>query len=114
MQLLKNLISVIVLFVSVSSHAQTPVKTYSAQWKRVEDLVSQKNLPQSALVEVKKIYELAKKEKQNAQIIKAVIYMVGLQSDTRENSEVLSIKDIEKEISISKEPVVSIFKSLLA
>ena len=43
----------------------------------------------SAFAEVKKIYALAKKEKQDAQIIKALVYMAGLQRETREDNEML-------------------------
>ena len=40
--------------------------------------------------------------------------MTGLQSENREDNEVHSIREIEKEIVGSKEPVTSILKSLLA
>ncbi len=97
----------------MNAHGQGPVKKYDAAWKKVESLV-QKSLPKSALVEVKKIYQLAKKEKQDAQIIKSLLYIAGLQEETRENNEVFSIKEVEKEIEVSKEPVSSILNSLLA
>jgi len=98
----------------INGHTQGfPVKKYDAAWKKVESLV-RKSLPQSALAEVKKIYQLAKKEKQDAQIIKSLLYIAGLQAENRENNEVFSIKEVEKEIAGSKEPVSSIFNSLLA
>src|SRR5690606_16207259 len=90
-----------------------PVKTYDAAWKRVEDFVK-KNLPKSASAEVKKIYELAKKEKQDAQVIKSLVYLSFLQSENREDNQVTSIAEFEKEIASSKEPVRSILNSLLA
>ncbi|HJS55946.1 MAG TPA: alpha-2-macroglobulin family protein, partial [Chitinophagaceae bacterium] len=90
------------------------MKTYEKQWKKIEDLITKKKLPKTALTEVKKIYALAKKEKQDAQLVKAVVYMTGLQRETREDNEILSIKEMEKEIATAKEPVVSIFRSLLA
>jgi hypothetical protein len=116
MQPLKTLLSLAIsLLVVIScSYSQTPVKNYEKEWKRIDELNSKKNLPKSALAEVKKIYELAKKEKQDAQVIKAVVYMIGLQRETREENEALAIKDIEKEISVNKEPVVSILNSLEA
>jgi uncharacterized protein YfaS (alpha-2-macroglobulin family) len=97
---------------------QNPIKNYEKEWKRVEEL-TKKNLPKSALTEVKKIYDLAKKDgstgsPQDAQIIKSLVYMTGLQQENREDNEVLSIKEIEKEITTSKEPVTSILNSLLA
>jgi hypothetical protein len=96
----------------MDANSQT-VKTYDAAWKRIEDFVK-KNLPKSALQEVKKIYQLAKKEKQDAQVIKSLVYMTGLQNENRENNDVLSIAEIEKERSTSKEPVTAIFNSMLA
>ncbi|HEX7844537.1 MAG TPA: hypothetical protein VF476_01985, partial [Chitinophagaceae bacterium] len=98
---------------SIASFGQQPVKTYSKEWKQAEEY-AKKNLPKSALAEVKKIYTLAKKDGQDAQTIKALVYMTGLQSKTREDNEVLSIKEVEKEITTSKEPATSILKSLLA
>ena len=116
MQPLKTLSSLVILiFILITNgYSQTPVKTYQKEWKNVDDLITKKKLPKTALAEVKKIYALAKKEKQDAQIIKAVVYMVGLQRETREDNESLAIKEIENEIATAKEPVVSIFKSLLA
>jgi Bacterial Alpha-2-macroglobulin MG10 domain/Alpha-2-macroglobulin family/MG2 domain len=115
MQPLKILILLITLFhlSMINAHGQGPVKNYAAAWKKVEDLVK-KELPKSALTEVKNIYVQAKKEKQDAQIIKSLVYMTGLQQENREDNEVFSISEIEKETNISKEPVTSILKSLLA
>ncbi len=73
-----------------------------------------KELPGSALAQVKKIYHLAKKEKQDAQVIKALIYMTSLQGEMAENSETKAIADIEKEITTANEPAKSILNSLLA
>ncbi len=115
MKLVKTFFLLVTLFglFIVNANGQTPIKKYEAAWKRVETFVK-KRLPQSALTEVKKIYQLAKKEKQDAQVIKSLVYMPGLQSENRENNEIFSIKEIEKEIAGSKEPVSSILNSLLA
>src|SRR5258705_10837790 len=103
---------------SVNTNGQNPIKNYEKEWKKVEGFVK-KNLPKSALIEVRKIYNLAKKDgstdsPQDAQIIKALVYMTGLQQENREDNEVLSINEIEKESTTSKEPVTSILNSLLA
>ncbi|MBK8606914.1 MAG: alpha-2-macroglobulin [Chitinophagaceae bacterium] len=100
-------------FFSMISFSQNPIKNYEKEWKKVEDFVN-KGLPKSALTEVKLIYALAKKEKQDAQVIKSLVYMMGLQSENREENAVFSITEIEKEISSSKEPVTSILSSLEA
>ena len=100
------------VLMSLTSLSQ-PIKNYEAQWKKVNEYVS-KNLPKSALTEVKKIYEQAKKEKQEAQIVKSLVYSIGLQQQTREESEIAGIKEIEKEILLNKEPATALLKSLLA
>jgi len=116
MQPLKTLSSLVILIciLITNGYSQTPVKTYEKEWKKVDELITKKKLPKTALTEVKKIYALAKKERQDAQIIKAVVYMLGLQREAREDNESLAIKEIENEIATAKEPVVSIFRSLLA
>ena len=98
---------------SMSANSQNPIKNYEAAWKKVEAF-TEKGLPKSALEEVKKIYALAKSEKQDAQVIKALVYMTGLQSENREDNQVFSISEVEKEIATAKEPVSSILKSLSA
>ncbi|MEI9807364.1 MAG: hypothetical protein WDO16_05485 [Bacteroidota bacterium] len=105
-------ITFITLF-TMKAGSQQPIKKYEQEWKKAEDF-AKKGLPQSALAEVKKIYTLAKKEKQEAQVIKSLVYMTSLQSDTREDNDILAIKEIEKEISSSQQPASSILNSLLA
>ena len=107
-------------FFAMGTSGQSPVKDYAKEWKKVEDF-TKKQLPKSALEEVTKIYALAKKDKQDAQVIKALVYMTTLQAENREDNELFSIVEIEKEIATSlpagqagKEPVSSILKSLLA
>lgn len=97
----------------MNAKSQNTIKNYDAAWKKVEDFVK-KNLPKSALTEVKNIYALAKKENQDAQVIKSLLYITGLQTETRENNESFSITEIEKEIVTAKEPAKSILNSLLA
>jgi hypothetical protein len=109
---------IFIFFISLQTKAQPIVKNYEKEWKQVDAFVK-KELPKSALEQVKKIYQLAKKDgstgsPQDAQIIKALVYMTGLQQGITENSEVKSIADIEKEISTATEPAKSILNSLLA
>jgi uncharacterized protein YfaS (alpha-2-macroglobulin family) len=89
------------------------VKNYDQQWKKVAAFIDKK-LPKSALEEVRKIYALAKVQKQDAQLIKSLVYMTELQAENREDNQVFSIAELEKEIAGSREPVTAILKSLLA
>lgn len=115
LSLTKKLFLIISFFslFSLNARAQNPIKNYDKEWKKIDDFVK-KGLPKSALTEVKKLYSLAKQEKQDAQVIKSLVYMTGLQSENREDNEIFSISEVEKEIAVSREPVVSILKSLLA
>ena len=104
----------VVLFnLHLITSAQRPMINYDSAWKKVENLVS-KNLPKSALEQVKNIFSRAKSEKQDAQVIKSLLYIAGLQSQTRENNDVQSIKDFEKETGSSQQPVRSILQSITA
>lgn len=89
------------------------IKTYDNEWKIVENYINN-GLPSSALKEVKKIHQQAKSDNQDAQIIKSLIYASKLQQQNREDNPELSIKEIEQEVTTSKEPVTSILNSYLA
>jgi len=115
MSFIKSLLLCITLFTlsTMDINAQPNLKNYEKEWKNVE-AATNKGLPKTALEEVKKIYALAKAEKQDAQVIKALAYMTALQSETREDNEIFSVAEVEKEIIGSKEPVTALLKSLLA
>ncbi len=113
--LMKRLFLVNLLFFSFSTMLQAQPKfNYSTAWKKVDDLVNKKGLTESALKEVKTIYEAAKKEKNNGQLIKALVFRINLQQLKEEDADVKAIKEIEKEISISAEPVKSILSNFTA
>jgi len=116
MQPLKTVLSLFFVLgvLVITGNAQTPTKTYKKEWKYIDELIIKKNLPQTALTEVKKIYTLAKKEKQDAQIIKALVFLSLLQQDLREENESLSIKEFEKEMETATQPAKSLMYSLLA
>ena len=74
---------------SIKANSQATIKNYEAAWKKVGNF-TKKGLPKSALEEVKKIYALAKQDgstgsPQDAQVIKALVYMTSLQSENRED-----------------------------
>ncbi|HMC86247.1 MAG TPA: hypothetical protein VKI61_12015, partial [Chitinophagaceae bacterium] len=94
--------------------AQQKITNYTNLWKKVDSLSLKKGLTQSALEEVNKIYALAKKEKQDAQVIKALIYKMGLQDTKEDDEDIKSIIILENEIKTSIEPAKSILYSLLA
>ncbi|MEO5681139.1 MAG: alpha-2-macroglobulin family protein [Chitinophagaceae bacterium] len=94
--------------------AQKTMTSYDILWKKVDSLYSKKGLTQSALTEVNKIYTLAKKENQDAQLVKALLYQVNLQQTTEEQSGNKSIDKWQQEITSAAEPSKSILQSILA
>jgi len=94
--------------------AQIRQSDYETKWKVVDSLTSKKGLVQSALSEVNKIYALAKQEKNDVQIVRALIYRINLQETTREDAVQLTIADLEKEIAAASQPAQSILQSILA
>ncbi len=77
------------------------------------DSLSDLGLPKSALVIVEKIYDQARKEKNDPQYIKAVIYRLKLKADYREDPLPASIREVSAEIKGSWEPARQILYSIL-
>ena len=95
------------------SYSQSGRTDYDKRWKKIDSFINQR-LPKSALNEVRLLYALAKKEKKQDQLIKALIFTLSLQEETRENNAELSIIELEKEIT-SSDPVSSaILKNIVA
>ena len=101
-------------FLLLNATAQTPMNKYDKAWKKIDELISKKGLVQSALEEVNKLYNIAKTEKKEAQLIKALLYKMGLQERKEENGLIKNIEQVEKEIVASNEPVKSILNSINA
>ena len=108
-----SVLTIMFLFFSINSFAQVKNPDYAGQWKKTDELVN-KGLTKSALEEVQKIYITAKNDKNDPQIIKALLYQLTLTQNIEENANVKSIAIIEKEISHSKEPAKSILHSITA
>ena len=104
------------IFIFLFSFLQTNVfaqDNYSKQWKQVNEL-TKKGLTKSALDVTIKIYETAKKDNNDPQIIKALLYRITLGRNLEENANVKSITLIEKEIQSTRQPSASILNSILA
>ncbi len=110
---LRSIAVFILLLAAMPGYGQNAVKNYDAEWREVEEF-TKKGLPQSALREVNKIYGLAKKENQEAQVIKSLVYRLSLQAELREDYHDFAIKSLKEEIEAEKEPAKSILYALLA
>ena len=100
------------LFFSVQ--AQKPHFNYEEKWKQIDSLITKKGLTQSALQEVNNVYAYAKIEKNDAQLIKALLYKMNLQEAKWEDAEKINIADVENEIKVAGGPARSILQSILA
>ena len=87
---------------------------YDSAWKKVDNLINKDGLVKTALGEVDKIYVKARKEKNNPQLIKALVYQLNLSAATTENAETAQIQKIEKEIAGAGEPTSQILQSITA
>ncbi len=90
------------------------MNTYDSAWKKVERLLKQQGLVKSALAEVDNIYTQAKKEKNEAQLIKALIYKLQLTQDTSPEESTAEFSLIESEINTASEPAKQILQSIAA
>ena len=106
-------LSVVCLLFILPLSAQQKMTNYTTRWNKIDSLISKKGLIQSALQEVNNIYTLAKKEKQDAEVIKALLYKSSLEQQTDESGTKF-LAQWNKEISTSTEPVTSVLQSLLA
>jgi hypothetical protein len=86
---------------------------YEEQWKAVDKALNE-GLPKTALERVEVIYARAKRENNRPQVIKAISYRVALRAVTNEEDEVVLVRDLEKEIAESVQPVRAVLTSMLA
>ena len=111
----KHITTIIFLgFSFICVRAQNAPINYDTKWKKIDSLITKKGLTQSALQEVNNVYAYAKKEKNDAQLIKALLYKMNLQQANKEDAEKNNIAELEKETTTINEPAKSILTSILA
>lgn len=86
---------------------------YDAEWKVVDSLENQ-GLPESALKAVETIYTFAKTDKNDEQLIKAVIYKAKYINMVQEDAQVKAINLFAQETELATGVTKSIFQNLLA
>jgi hypothetical protein len=92
--------------------AQPPFN-YDNAWKKVETAFSQ-GKPKTAIEEIDKIYSQSKKDKNEAQQVKAIITKSEALNQIEEDSWLKNIKTFEQEIQSAHEPVKQILYSVTA
>lgn len=113
--LLKRILLVNLFLLSISTMLEAQNKfNYTAAWKKVYDLLNKKGLTESALKDVQLIYTTAKKEKNNGQLLKAVLFRLSIQQQKEEDADVKAITEVEKEIRTAAEPLKSVLTNYAA
>lgn len=90
------------------------MNTYDSAWKKIDELINKKGLTKTAAAEIDKLYARAKKEKNNPQLIKALVYQLNIGQLSAPDSETGNIKKIEAEIKTVDAPVKQILQSIAA
>ena len=111
---LKKLFLLISSFLTLSVLVAQNKNEYKSNWKKVDSLITKRGLSESALAAVNKIYALAKKDKNDPQVIKALLYRMNLQQMKEEDAIQKNIADIEKELTTASEPSNAILNSMAA
>ena len=101
------------LLITMNSSAQEKGLPYEKEWAAVQAFID-KSLPVSALEEVKKIHQLAKKDKEEAQVVKSLLYIGLLQNQTREENQSKSILELETELPQLSPTAQAVLQSVLA
>jgi len=94
--------------------AQNRPVNYEEKWKIIDSLVFRKGLTETALSRVNSLYLIAKREKNDPQLIKSLIYKMHLQQVKQEDNENRNIEELQKEAGVMTEPAKSILNSILA
>ena len=92
-----------------------PAAVYDQRWHVVDSLIKKKGLTLSALDEVGKIYGLARREKNEPQLIKALVYRIRLELKQSDQGLPAAIRELQGQVDSSKnEPERSILENILA
>ncbi|MDY7394461.1 carboxypeptidase-like regulatory domain-containing protein [Aureibaculum sp. 2210JD6-5] len=106
-----TILTMIILF-STTLKAQTP-DNYSEDWYKVESFEIE-GLPKSALEIVEKIYQKAKKDKNNPQLIKTLLYKSKFALTLEEDAQLEIINRLKEEKSSLPFPAKNMLESIIA
>ena len=101
------------LFIALYFMTSCAQSNYDTLWKKVEQF-EKEGLPKSALKEVSNIISLAKKEKNNQQNIKALLFKSKYVLTLEEDAQLKIINEFKKEIESANTITKSILRNILA
>lgn len=108
-----RLIVALFIFLTVSCKTLLAQMNYETHWRKVEEF-DQKGLPKSALEELNVIYEHALKEKQEAQLVKTLLYRLKFAVETGESAERQQLLKPDARILTLSVPVKALTHSIRA
>ncbi|MDR2040267.1 MAG: hypothetical protein LBQ60_20300 [Bacteroidales bacterium] len=100
-----------ILLGNVYAQNQSGKLNYTNQWKNIDKLIED-GLPQSALIEIDKVYQTALKNKEYGQFLKSVMKRTDCQQMTEENPYEKIIYSLYKDAEAIPYPVKSVIYSL--
>ncbi|MEJ7766566.1 MAG: alpha-2-macroglobulin family protein [Chitinophagaceae bacterium] len=114
MRLAVNIFFLLLLHLSLLPDCKAQLqKKYSILWTNVNELTA-KGLIKDAQNVVDAIYVLAKKERQDAQLIKALVFQMSLRESVEEDAALRGLEALETEIKTSNTTAAAILNSVLA
>ncbi len=100
------------LFLGISYHAASG-QDYESEWKEVEKLLKD-NLTRSALEQVEAIQTQTQQDENQPQLVKAIVYRVGLMPRIEEKADSLALTILDAEIERAPQPTKAILQSIKA
>ena len=111
---LKKLLLLVLATITLSNKMQAQTNNdYLKNWKKIEAL-EKKGLTKSALEEVMVIYNLALKDNNDAQQIKAAMYQIKYRNMVQEDSRENNIFFVDTLIAKAKAPAKNVLQSMQA
>jgi uncharacterized protein YfaS (alpha-2-macroglobulin family) len=109
-----RLLTVLLALVLTTFYAPVMAQyNYQHEWKKVTDLET-KGLPRAALEAAEAIYKQARKDKQEVQQLKALIFRMKYTENFSENARAGTLVEIDKEIRASTGTLRAILQSMKA
>lgn len=102
----------LILFLGLSYYSASG-QDYESEWKEVEKLLKD-NLTRSALEQVEAIQTQAQQDENQPQLVKAIVYRVGLMPRIEEKADSLALTILGTEIEQASQPAKAILQSFKA
>ncbi len=100
-------------FTQTTKNAASAGKQNIHLWKSVDSLLNLSQ-PKSALAIVEKIYAQSRKEQNDPQFLKAMLYRIRLNSDFQEDFIIQTLRNLQNEMRVAAEPAASVLHSIIA